>query len=66
MRVEEQFDLHRFFIFWRKEVCIMPEQSVHHQEDIDSNQQTYDNRILQGETYENNRYDRIGRIQCRN
>ena len=44
----------------------MPEQSVHHQEDIDSNQQIYDNRILQGETYENNRCDRIGRIQCRN
>ena len=44
----------------------MPEQSVHHQEDIESNQQIYDNRILQGEACENNRNSRIGRIQCRN
>lgn len=44
----------------------MPEQTVHHQEDIDSDQQTYDYRTLQGEAYENNRRDRTGRIQCRN
>lgn len=62
MQVEEQFDLHRFFISRRKEVYIMPEQSVHHQEDTDSNQRTYDYKILQGEVYENNRYDRTGRI----
>ena len=44
----------------------MPEQNVHHQEDTDSNQQTYDYKIVQGEVYENNRYDCAGRIQCRN
>ena len=44
----------------------MPEQTAHHQEDTDSDQQTYDYKELQGEAYENNRYDRAGRIQCRN
>lgn len=66
VQVEEKFDLYRFFFFQRKEACIMPEQTVRHQEDTDSDQQTYDYKELQGEAYENNRYDRTGRIQCRN
>ncbi len=43
----------------------MPEQSVHHQVDTDD-QQTYNYKKIQGEIYENNRYDCTGRIQCRN
>lgn len=39
MQVEVSFGLHRFY-FSRKEAGIMPEQSVHHQEEIDSDQQT--------------------------
>ena len=44
----------------------MPEQTAHHQEDTDSDQQTYDYKELEGNAYENNRYDCTGRIQCRN
>ena len=45
----------------------MPEQSVHRQEEIDSDQQThYYYKEVKGEEYENNRQDRTGRIQCRN
>lgn len=33
----------------------MPEQTVHHQEDIDSDQQIYDYKELQGEAYGNRR-----------
>lgn len=43
----------------------MPEQTVHHQEDTDSDQQTHDYKEFKGESYENNRYNRTGRIQCR-
>jgi len=43
----------------------MPEQSVHHREDADE-QQTYNYRKIKGETYENNRHECTGRIQCRN
>ena len=43
----------------------MPEQSVHHQENTDPDQQTY-HRELEGEAYENNRYNRSGRVQRRN
>ena len=32
----------------------MPEQTVHHQEDTDSDQQTYDYKELKGESHENN------------
>lgn len=42
----------------------MPEQSVHHQEEVDPEQQTYCNTELRGEVYENNRHGRTGRIQC--
>ncbi len=44
----------------------MPEQSVHRQEGIDSDQQTYYYKRLKGELYENDRQDCTGRIQCRN
>lgn len=44
----------------------MPEQAVHHQEETDSDQQTYDSREIKGEIYENNRQDCTGRIRCRN
>ena len=43
----------------------MPEQSVHPQEEIDSDQQTITDKI-KGDIYENNRYCGSGRIQCRN
>lgn len=46
----------------------MPEQSVHHQEEIDSDQQTNycKNENSKETTYENYRHDRTGRIQRRN
>ena len=44
----------------------MPEQSVHHQKETDSDQQTLYLKIKGEMTYENNRYRRSGRIQCRN
>ena len=44
----------------------MPEQTAYHQEDTDSDQQIYDYKELEGNAYENNRYDCAGRIQCRN
>ena len=49
----------------------MPEQSVHHREETDSetdsDQQIYDDRDIKGEMlYENNRHNRFGGIQCRN
>lgn len=44
----------------------MPEQSVHHQEETDSDQQPYYNYELKGELYENHRHHRSGRIQRRN
>jgi len=45
----------------------MPEQSVHHREETDSDQQIYDDRDIKGEKiYENNRHNRFGGIQCRN
>ena len=44
----------------------MPEQHVHPQKDTESDQQTI-LRIIKGDMiYENNRYRRSGRIQCRN
>ena len=43
----------------------MPEQTVHHQEDTDSDQQIYNYKDFKGESYENNRHNRTGRIQCR-
>lgn len=42
----------------------MPEQFVRHQEESDSDQQTY-HRILKGEAHENNRHNCTGKIQCR-
>ena len=42
----------------------MPEQSVRHQEELDSDQQTY-YRILKGDAHENNRHNCTGKIQCR-
>lgn len=46
----------------------MPEQSVHHQEEIDSDQQTqyHKKTKFKGVTYENDRHNCTGRIQCRN
>jgi len=46
----------------------MPEQSAHHQENSDSDQQVfyYKKMKSEGDTYENNRYNCAGRIQCRN
>ena len=65
VQVGEIFDLHRF-LFSEKGGLYMPEQSVHHQEDTESDQQTI-LRIIKGEmNYENNRYCSSGRIQCRN
>lgn len=44
----------------------MPELSVHHQKDTESDQQTII-RIIKGDmNYENNRQCCTGRIQCRN
>ena len=44
----------------------MPEQSAHPREETESDQQTIF-KIIKGEmTYENYRYRRSGRIQCRN
>ena len=40
----------------------MPEQSVHHQKETDSDQQQIKGDVI----YENNRYRCSGRIQCRN
>lgn len=46
----------------------MPEQSVHHQEEADSDQQAYDKnkKLKAGVIYENDRRSCTGRIQCRN
>lgn len=43
----------------------MSEQSVHHQDEIDADQQAYNynNVKCKGDTYENNRYNCTGRIQ---
>ena len=43
----------------------MPEQSVYHQKETDSDQQTT-LLTFEGDTYENNRQCCAGRIQCRN
>lgn len=43
----------------------MPEQSVHHQEEADSDQQAK-NIIFKELLYENDRRSCTGRIQCRN
>ena len=65
MQVGEIFDLHRF-LFSEKGGLYMPEQSAHHQKETDSDQQTLYLKIKGEMTYENNRYRRSGRIQCRN
>lgn len=46
----------------------MPEQSVHHQENADSNQQMISYQIRNAKEYihENYRYNCTGRIRCRN
>ena len=58
------FDLRRFY-FSQKGGLYMPEQHVHPQGETDSDQQTI-LRKNKGDSYENNRYRRPGRIQCRN
>ena len=47
---------------------MMPEQPVHPQEEIDSDQQTIIITIpkCEGDIYENNRCCGSGRVQCRN
>ena len=44
----------------------MPEQSVHHQENTEPDQQTITIRKAKGANYENDRQCCPGRIQCRN
>ena len=44
----------------------MPEQSVYHQKETDSDQQTLYLKIKGDMNYENNRYCGSGRIQCWN
>ena len=64
VQVGEIFDLHRF-LFSEKGGLYMPEQSVHHLKETDSDQQTKLLKI-KGDTYENDRQRCTGRIQCRN
>lgn len=65
VQVGEIFDLHRF-LFSVKGGLYMPEQSVHHQELIDTDQQTITILKTKGANYENDRQYCAGRIQCRN
>ena len=67
VQVGEIFDLHRF-LFSEKGGLYMPEQSVHHQKETDSDQQStiQITQICNGDTYESNRQRCTGGIQYRN
>ena len=67
VQVGEIFDLHRF-LFSEKGGLYMPDQSVRHQKETDSDQQItiHITQICKGDTYESNRQCCTGRIQCRN